>query len=199
MTSAARRIDAVDVAGADLARRGVALVVRVDAVARVGEPDAAVALDHDVVRRIEALAVVAIGEHRARAVDLGARHGAAAVLARDETALQVDGVAVAVHRRLAEHRHRAVRFVPAQHAIVRNVGPDEIASGREPRRAFGPAAAGIELLDVHVREREPAKARVDDFEAGSELEGHVACSRNACGRESTPNACGRGRRSAASR
>ena len=70
----ARRIDAVDVAGADLARRRVAFVVRVDAVARVGEPDAAVALDHDVVRRIEALAVVAIGQHRARAVEFGARH-----------------------------------------------------------------------------------------------------------------------------
>ena len=84
----ARRVDAVDVAGADFARRGVAFVVRVDAVARVGEPDAAVALDHDVVGRIEALAVVAVGQHRALAVELGARHAAAPVLARDETALR---------------------------------------------------------------------------------------------------------------
>ena len=38
-------------------RRSVALVVGVDAVARVGEPDAAVGLHHHVVGRVEALAV----------------------------------------------------------------------------------------------------------------------------------------------
>ena len=54
---AAFGIDAIDVAGADLLRRGVALVFGIDAVGRIAEPDRAVRLHHDVVGRIEALAL----------------------------------------------------------------------------------------------------------------------------------------------
>mgnify|MGYP002129741139 CR=1 FL=1 len=56
---------------------------------------------------------------------------AAAMLARYEASLKIDGIAVAVHGRLAEHGHRAVRLVPAQHAVVRDVGPDEVAAGAD--------------------------------------------------------------------
>src|SRR4030095_11892951 len=169
---AALRVDAVDVAGADLARRGVPFVIGVDAVARVGEPDAPVTLDHDVVRRVEASAVIALGQHRSRAVELGARNAAAAMLARDQATLPIDGIAGAVQRRLGDNRNGAVCLLPSQYAVVRNVRPHEVASGSEPRRSLGPAATGVELLGMHIRQRELAKARIDDAEGGGELEGH---------------------------
>ena len=95
------------------------------------------------------------------------------VLARDQPALQVDGVAVAVLCRLAEDRNRGVRVVPAHHAVVGNVGPDQIAPGREPGRSLGPAAAGVELFEVDVGKRQLAKARVDDREGRGELDRHA--------------------------
>ena len=181
--ASALRVDAIDVAGTDFARRGVAFVVRVDAVARIGEPDAAVALDHHVVGRIEPLAVVAIGEHTALAVEFRARHATATVLAGDQATREIDGEAVAVHRGLAEHRHRAIGFVPTQHPVVRNIGPDEIAPCREPRRPFGPAATRVELLDMNVGKRDLAKAPVHHFEAGREFEGHRVLLRSKSPRE----------------
>ena len=114
VTRPLRRVDAVDIAGADFARRGVAFVVRVDAIARVGEPDAAVALDHDVVRRVEALAVVSDrpAPCACRRTRCATRSGSGVRTRRDGPE-DVDRVAVAVHRRLAEHGHRAVRFRPS--------------------------------------------------------------------------------------
>jgi hypothetical protein len=43
------RINAVDLRGAHLAGRRIALVVRINAVGGVGEPDAVVGLDHHIV------------------------------------------------------------------------------------------------------------------------------------------------------
>ena len=96
VTSPVVGIDAIDVAGADLLRRGVAFVVGIDAVGRIGEPDRTVRLHDDVVGRIEALALEAVGEHAPRAVVLDARDAAAAMLARDEPALAVDRMAVVI-------------------------------------------------------------------------------------------------------
>ncbi len=91
---AVARIEAIDVAASDLALRLAALVGRADAVSRIGEPNRAVRLHHHVVRRIEALALVAVGEDRDGPVIFGAGHPPAAMLAGDETALPVAGVAV---------------------------------------------------------------------------------------------------------
>ena len=162
----ARRVEAVDVAGADLARRCVAFVVGVDAVARVGEPDAAVGLDHHVVGRVETLAVEAIGQHGARCRRSSVREMQRPRCSHDTRRpsrstvwplVFIDGC--------AEHRHRAVGLVPAQHAVVRNVGPHQVAPGGEPGRPLGPAAAGVELLDVHVGKRQRREARIDHLEA----------------------------------
>ena len=43
--------------------------------------------------------------------------------------------------RRAEDADRARRLVPAQHPVVRDVAPDEVAAGGEVGRALGPAAA----------------------------------------------------------
>jgi hypothetical protein len=57
----------------------------VDAEQRVGEPDAVVGLDDDVVRRVQALALEAVGQHGDLAVLLGARDAPGdRVLAGDE-------------------------------------------------------------------------------------------------------------------
>ena len=144
---AGARIDAIDVAGADLALGLVALVIAVDAVGRIGEPDRAVGSDDDVVRAVEALALEALGEDRDRAVVLGAGDAPVAVLARDETAFAVDRVAVRIAGRRPEDAGLAGRLVEAQHAVVRDVAPDERTLRREVRGAFGPAAALVELLD----------------------------------------------------
>ncbi len=75
-----------------------------------------------------------------RAVPFGARHPARQMLAGEQPALIVDGVAVGIVGMLAEHRDFARRLDEPHHAVVGNVGPDEIAPGREPGRALRPAA-----------------------------------------------------------
>src|ERR1035437_4861589 len=84
-------VDPVDVAGSYFAVRLVALVVSVDAVARVGEPDGAVRVLDNIVRAIEPPAVrETISEHDDRAVVLGAGDPAIALLTADEATLTVD-------------------------------------------------------------------------------------------------------------
>ena len=126
----------------------VALVVGEDAVRRIGEPDRAIRPDDDVVRAVQALAVIAVGDDRDAAVVLGADHAPAAVLAADEPSLAIDGVAVGVAGRLAEDADRAAALVEPHHAVVGNVGEDEIAPAGEVCRPLGPASAGPQPLDV---------------------------------------------------
>src|SRR5205085_2610065 len=114
-------IDAIDVAGPDLARRAVAFVVAVDAVGGVGEPDRAICLDDRVVRAVQALALEAIRDHRDGAVVLRAGDPPVAMLTGDEAAGAVHGVAIGVPRRLAEGADDAGGLVPAQQAVVGDV------------------------------------------------------------------------------
>src|SRR2546426_1122844 len=62
-------VDAIDV-GRQLRRRHVALVVAEDSEGRVAEPDGPVRLADDVVRRVQRLALVAVGHDRDGAVVL---------------------------------------------------------------------------------------------------------------------------------
>ena len=103
---AAGLVETIDV-GRQLGRRDVALVVAEDAERRIGEPDRVVGLHHDVVRRVERLAVELVDQHRDGAVVLGAGDAAAVVLAGDQPALAVAGVAVGIVRRLADRRSLA--------------------------------------------------------------------------------------------
>src|SRR5439155_8996281 len=161
---AAARIDAID-AGRQLAlavadlqplaqprlepARGVAgptgriggALVELAAVRRIGEPVAAVRMRDDVVGRVEPLAVVLVGDERDGPVVLVAHHAPGQVLARELAALEVERVAVAVVRRLAEHGHAAVVLQPPELPVVGDVAPDEIASLAAPRGAFRPQRA----------------------------------------------------------
>src|SRR5690606_34481918 len=146
----------------DLARRRVALVVVVDAVGRVGEPDGTVRLDHDVVRRVEAPALPMARQGRDAAVVLYARHPPVAVLAGDEPSLRIDRVAVVAAARLHEHRHDAAGLVVPHQAVVRNVRPEEVATRGEVGRPFGPAATGVKALHLRVGNDQLAEAGIED-------------------------------------
>ena len=136
------------------------LVVRQDAVGRIGEPDRPVRADHDVVRAVQPLALVLVGDERQPAVVLGADDAAAAVLARDETALTVDGVAVGVVRRLTEDADRAIALVEAHHPVVGDVREDEMPAGGEVGRPFGPAPAGPQAVNARRAVEAVAEPRI---------------------------------------
>src|SRR5215207_168571 len=150
-------------AGADLAFRLVAFVVGIDAVGRVGEPDRAVRLHDDVVWAVEALALEAVGVDGDAPVMLRARDAPVAVLAGDEPALPVDDVAVGITCGITEHAGLPGGLVPSQHAVVRDIAPDEIAMRREVSRSLGPAAALVELFDLRCDLDEVAEAVVEDL------------------------------------
>ena len=162
---AGRGVDAVDV-GRQLGSRPVALVVAEDAVGRVGEPDRAVGPAHDVVRRVQGLAVEPVGDDGDRPVVLGAGHPPRVVLAGDEPALAVARVAVGVVGGLAEDADRARLLLPLHHPVVRDVAPQEVAPVPEPHRPLAPTEAGAEPLDLGEGERVPGEARVEDPDRG---------------------------------
>ena len=93
---------------------------------------------HDVVGRVQPLAVVHVGDQSDRAVVLVAHHASREVLARELAALEIKRVAIAVVRRHAEHTHAAVVLEPAQLPVVGDVAPHEVATLTVPRRPFGP-------------------------------------------------------------
>ena len=127
-----------------------AFVVAADAVGRIGEPDAAVGMHDDVVGRVQALALELFGDHGDRAVRLVADDAAAAVLARQLPAFEIERVAVAVAGRIAEHSHAPVVFDPAHLDVVRNVAPHEISADAVPCRAFRPQRADSEVAGSTV-------------------------------------------------
>ena len=164
---AAGRVDAVHVAGADLAVGALAFVVRQDAVARIGEPDAAIGMHHHIVRRVQPLAFPVAGQHGDGAIVLGARHAPGQVLTGHQTAFPVDRVAIGVLGRLAKHRRKAIALVESHHAVVRDVGPDQCAVRAEPRRAFAPSATGPQTLDPFGLQQATPETSVQYFKAGA--------------------------------
>ena len=125
-------------------------------------------MHHDVVRRVEPLALKLLGDHRDRAVRLVAHDAPAAVLAGELTPFVVERVAVAVAGRIAEHRDAAVVFDPAHLHVVRDVAPHQVAADAVPRRPFGPERADVQPLDRRVADDVAAEARIerDDVRVG---------------------------------
>ena len=91
----------------------------------IGEPDAAIRMWNDVIRRIQALPVVRIRDHSHGAVVFPADYAAQQVLARNLTALKIERVAVAVVGRVAVLRDAPVVEDPAPLDVPRYVTPDE--------------------------------------------------------------------------
>ena len=118
-------------------------------------------MDDDVVRRVQALALKLLGDDRHRAVRLVAHDAPAAVLARELPPFVVERVAVAVARRIAEHRHAAVVFDPAHLHVVGDVAPHQIAPDAVPRQAFGPQRADVQPPDHRVADDVAPEARIE--------------------------------------
>jgi hypothetical protein len=160
-----RRIEAVE-RHLQLALGAGPLVIEHDPEGGIGKPDRAVGLDHDVVWRIEALALEPVDQHGDRAVVFGAGDAAREMLAGDEAALAVAGVAVGVVGRFAEFRDGARGFVPAQNPVVGNVGPEQIAAVAEPDRPLAPACAVIQPLDRRIERYEALALRIENPHGG---------------------------------
>src|SRR5581483_7368837 len=94
-------------------------------------------------------------------VIFGAHHAAAAMLAGDEPALAVAGVAVGEIGGLAIDADRAGLLLPFDDALVGDVAGQEVAPVAEPDRALRPAQPGGDAL--HRRQLEPVllKARIE--------------------------------------
>src|SRR6185437_11701056 len=94
-------------------------VITQDAVGRVSEPDGAIGLHDDAVRRVQPLAPVAIREHGDAAVVFRAGDASRALLTGHQPSLPVASIAVAVVGRVAKERGLAGYLVVAHHAVVR--------------------------------------------------------------------------------
>src|SRR5207248_6339974 len=90
---------------------------------------------------------------RDRAVIFGAGHAAAAVLAGDEPALAIAGIAVGEIGGLAEDADRAGLLLPFDDALVRDIAAQQIPPVAEPHRTFGPTQARRQPL--HGRKLHP--------------------------------------------
>src|SRR4029453_5707831 len=137
---------------------------------RIAEPDRAIRLHDDVVRRVERLAfdaLEAVADDGDRPVMLGAGHPPHAVLAGHQPALPISGVAVGVVRWLAEDADRAGFLLPFEDAVVWDVAPQKRTEFTEPDWAFAPAAAGIEPLDRRVHRRlDRVETRIERYDCG---------------------------------
>ena len=168
-----RRVDAVHVACADLALRQMPLVVAVDAIAGIGEPDRPVGTLDDVVGAVEPPAVVVRRHDGDTAVVLGADDSAVPVLTRHHTSGPVEGSAVGVPGWLVEHTDRAGGLVPPQHPVVRDVAEQHVAAGRDVHRALEPATGREQHLQTGIAVH-AGEAVVDQFEPRRHGARHVS-------------------------
>ena len=100
---------------------GLALPMAADAKHRVGEPNAAVRAAHDVVGRVQAFVLKAIGQHADAPVMLGAGDATPQVLTGQQAALSVAAQAVGKLRGGAKHAGVPTDLIKAQDAVVGNV------------------------------------------------------------------------------
>src|ERR1700691_4772177 len=110
------------------------------------------------------LAVVAIGAQGDGAIMFGAYHAPAAMLAADQPAFAIDGVAIGVVRRLTEDAEVIVVLDQAHHPVVRNVAENQVAARGEIGRTLGPAKAGRDPLNRAGAGAALETLFIDDFD-----------------------------------
>ena len=72
------------------------------------------------------------------------------MLAGNQAAFTIDGVAVVMAARFFKFRDMPARLVPSQDAVVGNVRPQQIPAGREIGRPLGPPASRGENIKIGV-------------------------------------------------
>jgi len=158
--------DPIDVLTIKFRLRLKPLIVGLDAIGRIGEPDRIVGFDDHIVRTVETLALETIGENARRPIVLPTNDPPVAMLATDHAALAIDRGAVGIRAGAAlKGADHTGRFIPAQAAIVGDIAPDQGFEGGCVNRALGPAAAGPELLDRFVAFYRSFETVVEDFVA----------------------------------
>src|SRR6266550_4842213 len=136
--------------------------VQAAAIGRVGEPDRAVGMRHDVIRRVERLTVKGIRNHGHRAVMLPAHNASEKILAGELPALMVEGIAVRVVGRPAERRDPSVLPDITVLNVAGYVAEDEILPLARPSRAFGPIGAGPHPADRRTPQPDTVEGGIDD-------------------------------------
>src|SRR5215813_12007441 len=68
------------------------------------------------------------------------------MLAGDQTAVPVTGMAISKVGRLLKHTDRASGFFPFEDTVVGNIAPQQIAPIAKPHWPFRPAASGVQAL-----------------------------------------------------
>src|SRR4051812_12683583 len=86
------------------------------------------------------------------------------MLAGDEPALPVAGVAVGVVGGLAEDIDRARLLVPPHDAVVGDVAPEEVAAVAEPNRPLAPAEPRREPLDGGAGQAIAGEGGIEDLD-----------------------------------
>src|SRR5690348_15493732 len=109
-------------------------LVQAIAIRRVREPDRAVRMRHDVVRRVERLAIKGVGDDRHRAVVLPAHNAPEEVSARELPTLVIEGIAVRVIGWPAEWRDPPVFPDVAVLDVAGDIAEDEVLPLARPRR-----------------------------------------------------------------
>ena len=104
-----------------------------------------------------------IGQHRDAAVVLGSGDAPIEVLAGEQPALAIDGVAIGMATGVSKHRDRPIGFVPPQQSVIGDVAPDQVAPCGKPGRPFGPAATCPESIQPRVTHKARCKFGFDDL------------------------------------
>jgi hypothetical protein len=129
---------------------------------------------HDIVWRVERLAVVGIGDDGRRPVMLPADDAAVEMLARNLTALEIECIAVAVVGRPAKHGHPTVVPDVAVLHIARDVAEHDVAALARPGRALGPQRAGPHTIDRPLVSSQRQERLVDDDHIGVRVDRRVS-------------------------
>src|SRR5690348_10757030 len=140
----------------------------------IREVNIAIALADDVIRAVQALAVVAIGQGNDGSVFLGARDAAVAMLAGDQTALAIDGQAVGADlnalrkitrkNRRAKWRESGSRS-PLHNCVGGNIAEEQIPAAPHPHGSFGKLEIAEHLLDHRVTRDEPVECGIETLYA----------------------------------
>ena len=123
--------------------------IRLIAERRIGEIDVAVFAHHDIVGRIEALAVPLLGQHLHFALLVHAYHTARPALAGIKAPLRIETIAVGAVRIFAKHGGLLARYV-FHDLVVGHIAEQKKTLAR-PRRAFSEPETGGHAVDQHVR------------------------------------------------
>src|SRR5665213_764601 len=94
--------------------------------------------------------MIAVDQHGNGPIMLGAGDSTGILFAGDQAAFVIAGIAVGIVTRLTKYTDGTILLVPAHHAIVGNVAPNQAPQVAEVDRSLAPAAARGNALNGGV-------------------------------------------------